>query len=342
LADSPETPNVAPIREAKPRPKLLDQVRDTIRMRHYSRRTETTYVHWIRRFILFHHKKHPSTMNAPEIAAFLSWLATDQRVSSSTQNQALSAILFLYRHVLCIEVGAIDHVPRAKMPHRVPVVLSREEVGKILEHIEGMIWIVVALLYGAGLRLQECLELRVKDIDFHRHEIVVRRGKGQKDRRTMLPVAIETRLKEHLQEVRRQHERDLADGFGRVVLPFALDRKYRNAATEWAWQFVFPAARICRDPRWGPPSRFHLHESAVQREVANPVRRASITKRVGPHCLRAFVCDAPARGRLRHSNRARVARAFRRQYDDDIFTRAEPRRAWCSESVRPAVTAESG
>jgi integron integrase len=286
LADAPETPNVVPIREAKPRPKLLDQVRHTIRMRHYSRRTETTYVHWIRRFIVFHHKKHPSTMGAPEIAAFLSWLATSQRVSSSTQNQALSAILFLYRHVLCIEVGAIDHVPRAKMPHRVPVVLSREEVGKVLERIEGTIWIVVALLYGAGLRLQECLELRVKDIDFDGHEIIVRRGKGQKDRRTMLPVAIEARLKEHLLEVRRQHERDLAGGFGRVVLPFALDRKYRNAATEWAWQFVFPAARICRDPQWGPPSRFHLHESAVQREVANAVRRASITKRVGPHCFR--------------------------------------------------------
>jgi integrase len=147
-------------------------------------------------------------------------------------------------------------------------------------------WMVVALLYGAGLRLQECLELRVKDIDFDRHEIVVRRGKGQKDRRTMLPVAIEERLQGHLREVRRQHERDLADGVGRVVLPFALDRKYPNAATDWAWQFVFSAARICRDPRWGPPSRFHLHESAVQREVANAVRRAGLTKPVSPHCFR--------------------------------------------------------
>ena len=145
---------------------------------------------------------------------------------------------------------------------------------------------VVALLYRAGLRLQECLELRVKDLDFDRHEIVVRRGKGQKDRRTMLPAAIEERLQGHLREVRRQHERDLADGLGRVVLHFALDRKYPNAATDWAWQFVFPAARICRDPRWGPPSRFHLHESAVQREVANAVRRAGVTKRVGPHGFR--------------------------------------------------------
>ena len=152
-------------------------------------------------------------------------------------------------------------------------------------------WMVVALLYGAGLRLQECLELRVKDLDFDRHEIVVRRGKGQKDRRTMLPVVIEERLQGHLREVRRQHERDLADGVGRVVLPFALDRKYPNAATDWAWQFVFPAARICRDPRWGPPSRFHLHESAVQREVANAVRRAGITKRVGPHCFRHYAAS---------------------------------------------------
>lgn len=234
MADSLQTPDVVPFPEGS-RPKLLDQVRHIIRMRHYSRRTETTYVHWIRRFIVFHHKQHPSTMGAPEITAFLSWLATGQRVSASTQNQALNAVLFLYRHVLHIEVGAIEQVPRAKMPHRVPGVLSREEVGKILKNIQGTMWMVVALLYGSGLRLQECLELRVKDLDFDRHEIVVRRGKGQKDRRTMLPVAIEERLQGHLREVRRQHERDLADGVGRVVLPFALDRKYPNAATDWAW-----------------------------------------------------------------------------------------------------------
>lgn len=201
---------------------------------------------------------------------------------------------------------------------------------------------VVALLYGAGLRLQECLELRVKDLDFDRHEIVVRRGKGQKDRRTMLPVAIEERLQGHLREVRRRHDRDLVDGVGRVVLPFALERKYPNAATDWAWQFVFPAARICRGPRWGAPSRFHLHESAVQRGVASAVRRAGVTKRVGPHCFRHSFCDAPPRGRSRHSHRARVARAFRRQYDDDLFARAEPRRAWRAQSVRPAVTTERG
>jgi len=255
-------------------------------MRHYSRRTETTYVHWIRRFIVFHHKKHPSTLGAPEIAAFLSWLATTRRVSASTQNQALSALLFLYRHVLRIEIGAIEQVPRAKMPHRVPVVLSIEEVGNILTHLQGTMWMIGALLYGAGLRLQECLELRVKDLDFDQHQIVVCRGKGQKDRVTMLPVAIEKRLGTHLQDVKQQHERDLADGFGRAVLPFALDRKYPKAATEWGWQFVFPAARICRDPRFGPPSRYHLHESVVQKAVAEAARSAGMTKRVGPHTMR--------------------------------------------------------
>jgi integron integrase len=235
-----KAPQIVPFPEATSRPKLLDQVRDAIRSRHCSRRTEQAYVDWIRRYIVFHHKKHPSTMGAPEIARFLSWLATARRVSESTQNQALSAVLFLYRHVLHIEMQAIEQVPRAKMPERVPVVLSREEVGTILKNIEGAMWIVVALLYGAGLRLQECLELRVKDIDFDQHQIVVRRGKGQKDRLTMLPVALETRLGAHLRDVKRRHEQDLANGFGRVVLPCALDRKYPNAATDWDGSLRFP------------------------------------------------------------------------------------------------------
>jgi site-specific recombinase XerD len=212
MTDPLQAPDFVSFPEAGSRPKLLDQVRHAIRLRHYSRRTENTYIHWIRRFIVFHRKKHPSTMGAPEIAAFLSWLASGQRVSSSTQNQALSALLFLYRHVLRIDVGAIEQVQRAKMPHRVPVVLSREEVGKTLQHVRGTMWIIVAMLYGAGLRLQECLELRVKDIDFDRHQILVRRGKGQKDRLTMLPAGVEERLKGHLRDVRRQHERDLGDG----------------------------------------------------------------------------------------------------------------------------------
>jgi len=266
-------------------PKLLDRVRAAIRTRHYSRRTEQAYVDWIRRFIVFHKKTHPAAMGAPEVSAFLTWLAVEKQVSASTQNQALSAVLFLYRHVLGRELGAVD-VPRAYAPTRVPVVLSREEVSHVLKQLNGTAWLIAALLYGAGLRLQECLELRVKDIDFDRREIVVRRGKGQKDRRTMLPALVGERLRAHLVEVKQQHERDLAAGHGRVVLPFALDRKYPNAPTEWAWQFVFPAVRICRDPQYGPPSRYHLHESVVQRAVAAAARKAGLTKRVGCHTFR--------------------------------------------------------
>jgi integron integrase len=225
-------------------------------------------------------------MGASEIAAFLTWLATDRRVSASTQNQALSALLFLYRDVLRLEIGPIENVPRARMPVRVPVVLSPDEVARIMKHVDGVAWIIVALLYGAGLRLQECLELRVKDIDLERRQIVIRRGKGQKDRLTVLPTAVIEPLSRHLEGVKRQHQADLTRGFGRVVLPFALHRKYPNAPTEWAWQFVFPASRVCTDPRWGPPTRFHLHESVVQKAVAHAARQAGITKRVGPHTSR--------------------------------------------------------
>ena len=267
-------------------PKLLDRVRHAIRVRHYSRRTEEAYVHWIRRYIVFHGKAHPSTLGASEISAFLTWLAVRQRVSASTQNQALSALLFLHRDVLGMEVGAIGQVPRARVPARVPVVLSRDEVGAVMKQVSGQIWIIVVLLYGAGLRIQECLELRVKDIDFDRHQIVVRRGKGQKDRRTMLPVVVRKQLQAQLGEVKRQHEHDLAHGAGRVILPFALDRKYPNASTDWAWQFVFPASRMCRDPRWGPPSRYHLHETVVQKAVADAVREAGLAKRASPHTFR--------------------------------------------------------
>ena len=194
--------------------------------------------------------------------------------------------MFLYRHVLGVEVGAIETVPRARQPIRVPVVLSRDEVRRVLEQLTGTMWLVVVLLYGAGLRIQDCLELRVKDIDLDRHEIVVRRGKGQKDRVTMLPEVVRERLRQHLSGVERQHERDVAQGVGRAVLPYALDRKYPNASTDWAWQFVFPAVRICRDPRWGAASRYHLHESVVQKAVAQAVRAAGLTKRASPHSFR--------------------------------------------------------
>ena len=281
---SPERPSLAVATSGAP--KLLDRVRQTIRAKHYSRRTESAYVDWIRRYILFHQKRHPSAMGAPEIAAFLTWLATNRRVSASTQNQSLSALLFLYRDVLHIEIGSIENVPRARMPVRVPVVLSRAEVARIKKHLHGVTWIMVTLLYGSGLRLHECLELRVKDIDVERRQIVIRRGKGQKDRPTVLPAAVVEPLARHLESVKRQHEADLARGLGRVVLPFALDRKYPNAPTEWGWQFVFPASRVCTDPRWGPPTRFHLHESVVQKAVAHAARQAAIAKRVGPHTFR--------------------------------------------------------
>jgi integron integrase len=237
----------------------MDRVRAAIRTRHYSPRTEEAYAYW---------------------------LATEQHVSASTQNQALSALLFLYRDVLHVEIGEIDRVLRAQAPQRLPVVLTRDEVACVLKHLTGVQWMIGMLLYGAGLRLEESVGLRVKDIDFDRRELMVRRGKRQKDRRTMLPLAVGDRLRAHLETVKGQHTRDLAAGFGRVVLPFALDRKYPNASTEWGWQFVFPAARICLNPRWGPPSRYHLHESAVQKAVAAAVRQAGLTKPAGPHTFR--------------------------------------------------------
>jgi integron integrase len=248
--------------------RLLDRVRGAIRARHYSRRTEDAYVVWIRRYIVYHRKV--SELGADAIAAFLTWLAVDRKVSASTQNQALSALLFLYREVLRVELGPIEHVPRARTSDHVPVVLSVAEVRAALAHLTGVPWLVVGLLYGAGLRLQECLELRVKDVDFDRGDIVVRRGKGQKDRRTLLPELVRERLRQHLDAVRRQHERDLRSGYGRVVLPAALERKYPNAAADWRWQFVFPAGRLCRDVRWGSPSRVHLHESVISGRWPRP------------------------------------------------------------------------
>jgi integrase len=199
----------------------------------------------------------------------------------------LSALLFLYREVLRQDVGAIEHVPRARTPVRVPVVLTAAEVRVVFTHLSGVPWLVAALLYGGGLRLQECLELRVKDIDFGRREITVRRGKGQKDRRVMLPDGVCDPLRQHLEAVQEQHRADVAAGLGRVVLPAALDRKFPNAASQWIWQFVFPAGRICRDPQFGPPSRYHLHETVIQRAVTEAARRAGVAKRVSCHTFRS-------------------------------------------------------
>jgi integron integrase len=267
-------------------PKLLDRVRAAIRLRHYSRHTEESYLVWIRRYILYHGKRHPSEMGAREIAAFLSHLAVRRHVSSSTQNQALSAIVFLYRHVLKQEVGTLDGLVWAKRAKRLPVVLTRDEVGRVLGELDGVPHLIVTLLYGAGLRVSECVALRVKDVDFGMRQIVVRDGKGDVDRVTMVPAVALGPLTSHLAAVRRLHERDVSRGLGRVVLPDAVGVKYPNAALSWPWQFVFPAARVCRDPRWGPPTRFHLHESVVQKAVADAARRAGLTKRVGPHVMR--------------------------------------------------------
>ena len=269
-----------------PKVRLLDEVRAQCRLGHYSGRTEEAYVGWIRRFIIFHAKRHPREMGAGEVRAFLSHLATKAQVSASTQNQALGALVFLYRRVLRQEVGDIGAHERARSPERLPVVLARVEVRAVMAQLAGTPWLVAMLLYGAGLRLNEALELRVKDVDFERRAIAVRRGKGAKDRMAPLPASTAPKLRAHLGDVRAQFDRDRAAGIAGVALPEGLSRKYPNAGTDWVWQWVFPAGRICRDPRFGAPSRFHLHESAIQREVTRAVRAAGIAKRAGCHTLR--------------------------------------------------------
>src|SRR5450631_1422501 len=259
---------------AKP-PRLLDQVRESLRARHYSPRTEKAYVAWIRRFIIFHGKRHPETLAEPEIGAFLSSLA-EADVSSSTQNQALAALLFLYQQVLQRELAWLGNLVHAKRPKHVPVVLSREEVRLVLAQIDGIPWLVCALLYGGGLRLLEALRLRVKDLDLNRREIIIRRGKGQKDRRTVLPAVLVDRLRLHLLAVKEQHDRDLSRGAGAVALPDALDRKYPSALREWLWQWIFPAARTYLDPVTRQPHRHHLHETVIQRAVRSAARTAAI------------------------------------------------------------------
>jgi integron integrase len=249
-------------------------------------RTEEAYVGWARRFILANGKRHPRTMGAREVEAFLTHLANAGHVAVSTQNQALSALLFLYREVLQIELPWMENIQRAKRPRRLPVVLSREEVAALLAEMEGVTWLMASLLYGSGMRLMECLRLRVQDVDFVRREITVRRGKGGKDRRTMLPAMIIDALQGQLAEARRVHERDLAAGFGAVWLPDALARKYTHAAREWAWQYVFPAGSRSTDPRTGVTHRHHVDESLLQRAVKLAVRRARIDKPATCHTLR--------------------------------------------------------
>ncbi|PKO04510.1 MAG: integron integrase [Chloroflexi bacterium HGW-Chloroflexi-3] len=270
---------------AKPK-KLLDQLRDTIRIKHYAYSTEKTYVHWAKRYILFHNKRHPAEMGAQEIEAFLSHLAQEGNVSASTQNQAFNALLFLYRNVLHLELKAPLHALRAKRRQHLPTVLSKNEVSQVLSGMQGLHQLMAQLLYGCGLRLMECLRLRVKDIDFEQSQIVVREGKGEKDRVTMLPASLVEPLKAQIAFVTRQHERDLLDGYGSVELPFALARKYPNADKELAWQYVFPSDRLSTDPRSGITRRQHLDPSGLQRAVKAAVKLANIGKPVSPHTFR--------------------------------------------------------
>lgn len=268
------------------KPKLLDQVRQQIRVRNYSIRTETAYAEWVKRYIRFHQYRHPLEMGAAEIEAFLTHLAVKRNVASATQNQALAALLFLYKEVLKVELPWLDGIVRAKKPKHLPVVLTRDEVTKVLAQLSGVKWMVATLLYGSGLRLLEALRLRVKDIEFARGEIVVRDGKGQKDRVTMLPRTLVTPLQEHLQKVADLHQQDLAEGFGRANLPFALARKYPNAAADWAWQFVFPSGKRSVDPRSKGIFRHHVHEKTIQRAMREAVRGAGVIKPATPHTLR--------------------------------------------------------
>jgi integron integrase len=267
-------------------PKLMDRLREALRSRHYSRRTEQTYCHWVKRYIFFHKVRHPAEMAEPEINAFLTHLAVREKVAASTQNQALSALLFLYRHVIGREVGDLGEVIRACKPARLPVVLTREEVKVVLKNLTGDRWLMASLMYGAGLRLMECLQLRVQDIDFPCNEILVRDGKGAKDRVTMLPESLKAPLQEHLKRVKSIHEGDLADGWGCIRLPDALDRKYPNAPKEWRWQWVFPQKNRWKNARTGDQGRHHVDESLVQKAVREAVTRAGLTKRATCHTFR--------------------------------------------------------
>ena len=257
-----------------------------MRYRHYSLRTEQAYVDWIRRFILFHRKRHPAEREAGEIEAFLTHLAIERNVSASIQNQALSALLFLYKEVLELELPWLNTMERAKKPQRLPTVLTAREVNEVLGKLEGTIGLMVRLLYGTGMRLMECVRLRVKDVDFEMHQITVRDGKGQKDRVTMLPESLVAALQRHLSRVQGLHQEDLAAGLGEVYLPDALARKYPTTAREWGWQYVFPARSISTDPRSGKRRRHHVDEKALQRAVKRAAQEAKIPKPATPHTLR--------------------------------------------------------
>lgn len=267
-------------------PTLLGRLREELRVRHYAMATEKAYLFWVRRFVHFHGRRHPREMGGAEVTAFLTDLAVTRRVSASTQNQAKGALLFLYRHVLQIDLPWLDEIVVASSPRRLPVVLTSREVNSLLAQTSGIAWLVSSLLYGAGLRLMEGLRLRVKDIEFERREIVVRQGKGGKDRATVLPENLIAPLRNQLHHARELHNRDLADGYGKVWLPDALERKYPNLNRAWGWQWVFPSISISADPRSGVLRRHHLHDTTIQRALREAARQAEIPKPVSPHVLR--------------------------------------------------------
>ncbi|WP_036251023.1 integron integrase [Methylobacter sp. BBA5.1] len=267
-------------------PKLLDQVRERIRVKHYSIRTEKQYVQWIKRFILYHGKRHPQEMGMAEVEAFLTHLAVEGKVSASTQNQALSALLFLYKEVLLIDLPWLNNVVRAKQPQRLPNVLTRTEVRAVLVRMTGIHGLMANLLYGTGMRLMECVRLRVKDVDFERGEILIRDGKSAKDRVTMLPESLKASLQAHLQQRRALFDDDVRLGKASVYLPDALERKYPNASTEWAWQYIFPSGSYSLDPRSGVERRHHIDEKLLQRAMKKAVQASGIAKPATPHTLR--------------------------------------------------------
>ncbi|NOQ89975.1 MAG: integron integrase [Gammaproteobacteria bacterium] len=268
------------------KPRLIDQTRNVMRLHHYSIRTEDVYIQWIKKFILFHNKRHPKEMGEKEIRSYLTHLAVDKHVAASTQNQALSAILFLYKRVLELELDWIDDVVRAKRPKYLPVVLTKSEVTSILNAMTGTNALVAKLLYGTGMRLMEALRLRVQDVDFEQFQIIVRSGKGNKDRITTLPESLVKQLKEQIEKARVIHANDLAEGFGRVYLPFALDRKYPRAGIEFGWQYCFPSMNRSTSPLNGKVGRHHLNEKNIGRAIKNAVRYVGILKRVSSHTMR--------------------------------------------------------
>lgn len=279
MQDAPESP-------LKPPPKLLEQLRDKLRVKHYSIRTESSYIDWARRFILFHGKRHPRTLGAKAVEAFLTHLAVERNVSASTQNQAKSALLFLYKEVLGIDLPWLSDIASAKTSRRLPVVLTPREARLIINELSGTMGLVTSLLYGTGMRLLEGLRLRVKDVEFERREIIVRDGKGGKDRVTVLPENLILPLQEQLARAKALHARDLAEGFGEVYLPHALAVKYRNAGKSWGWQYVFPSPVRSVDPRGGKQRRHHIFPESVQRAVREAARRVKLAKPVTPHVLR--------------------------------------------------------